>query len=127
MKLEMEINEWKGFMRALRRDDSEAFEELMNHCRGYAMAAGAAVRPIITEAMFMSILLAHEKELEKIKTSLEELAGRGDKSPSLVYKRSSDLLNYDEKPRGDPPLGLSLSAKVSSNDDLVRAERKVES
>jgi hypothetical protein len=73
MKLEMEIDKWKGFMRALRRDDSEAFEELMNHCRGYAMAAGAAVRPITTEAMFMSILLAHEKELGKNKSSLEKL------------------------------------------------------
>jgi hypothetical protein len=39
MKLEMEIDKWKGFMRALRRDDSEAFEELMNHCRRHAMAA----------------------------------------------------------------------------------------
>jgi hypothetical protein len=73
MKLEMEIDKWKGFMRALRRDDSEAFKEPMNHCRGYTMAAGAAVRPIITDAMFMSILLAHEKELGKIKASLEQL------------------------------------------------------
>jgi hypothetical protein len=43
---------------------------------GHAVAAGAAVRPIITEAMFMSIPLAHEKELGKIKSSLEELAHR---------------------------------------------------
>jgi hypothetical protein len=76
MKLETEIDRWKGFMRALRRDGSEAFEELMNYCRGYTMAAGAAVRPFITEAMFMSILLAQEKELGKIKYSLEKLAQR---------------------------------------------------
>ena len=54
--------------------DKEAFEELMNYCRCYAMAAGAAVRPIPTEAMFMAILLAHEKELGKIRASLGKLA-----------------------------------------------------
>jgi hypothetical protein len=48
----------------------------MDHCRGYAMAAGAAVRPIITDAIFMSILLAHEKELGKINLPLEELTHR---------------------------------------------------
>jgi hypothetical protein len=37
------------------------------------MAAGAAVRPIVSDAIFMSILLAQEKELRKIKASLEKL------------------------------------------------------
>jgi hypothetical protein len=36
-------------------------------------AAGAAVRPIVSDAMFMSILLAHEKELREIKASLEKI------------------------------------------------------
>jgi hypothetical protein len=53
--------------------EKEAFEELMNYCRSYASAAGAAVRPIVSDAMFMSILLAHEKELRKIKALLEKL------------------------------------------------------
>jgi hypothetical protein len=37
------------------------------------MAAGASVRPIVSDAMFISILLAHEKELREIKASLEKL------------------------------------------------------
>jgi hypothetical protein len=73
MILEREIGKWKGFVKALRAADQAAFEELMNHCRRYASAAGAATRPIITEAMFMSILLSHQKELMEIGKELEKL------------------------------------------------------
>jgi hypothetical protein len=76
MKLESEIAEWKPFIKALpSMREKEAFEELMNHCRRHTMAAGASVRPIVSDAMFMSILLAHEKELREIKASLEKLDG----------------------------------------------------
>jgi adenosylmethionine-8-amino-7-oxononanoate aminotransferase len=78
--LESEIARWKEFVKALPgNSDKEAFEELMNHCRNYASSAGAAVRPIISEAMFMSILLAHEKELRKIKSTLEKLNNEKEK------------------------------------------------
>ena len=75
LKLEEEITEWKPFMKALPSSSMEkqAFEELMNHCRRNVMAAGASVRPIVTDAIFMSILLEHEKELRMIKASLEKL------------------------------------------------------
>jgi len=73
MILENEIKKWERFLKALRRDDKDAFEELMNACRNYASAAGAATRPIITEAMFMSILLAHQKTLKEIKAAVERL------------------------------------------------------
>jgi hypothetical protein len=73
MILENEIRKWERFLKALRRDDKAAFEELMNACRNYASAAGAATRPIITEAMFMSILLAHQKTLKEIKAAVERL------------------------------------------------------
>jgi len=74
MVLESEIEKWKGFVKALPgSSDKEAFEELMNHCRCYASAAGAAVRPIVSDAMFMSMLLAHEKALREIRASLKKL------------------------------------------------------
>jgi len=86
--LESEIAKWKGFVKALPgNSDKEAFEELMNYCRCYAMAAGATVRPIVTEAMFMTILLAQEKELRKIRASLEEL------SAIYGFKESEKLMN----------------------------------
>jgi hypothetical protein len=74
MKIEGEIAKWKEFMKALPgNSEKEAFEELMNHCRRHTMAAGASVKPIVSDALFMSILIAHEKELREIKASLEKL------------------------------------------------------
>ena len=43
--LEGEINRWSGFARALRKPDREAFDELMDICRSYAMAGGNATKP----------------------------------------------------------------------------------
>ena len=74
MKLESEIAKWKPFMKALPSNrEKEAFEELMNECRRNASAAGAAVRPIVSEAMFMSILLHQEKMLTEIKDRFDKL------------------------------------------------------
>jgi len=47
MALEGEISRWNGFARALRKDDQEAFDELMDICRSFAMAGGNATNPII--------------------------------------------------------------------------------
>lgn len=71
--LEAEIRHWKGFRKALRGKDLEAFDEIMKACRIYASAGGMATRPILTEAMFMSILLSQEKEHMEIKASLDRL------------------------------------------------------
>ena len=76
MIIEREIEKWKGFVRALRTDDRVAFEELINACRRHASAAGAATRPIVIEAMFMSILLSHQKSLMKVESTLEKLKSR---------------------------------------------------
>jgi hypothetical protein len=44
MALEGEISRWNGFVRALRKDDREAFEEMTNICRNNAMALVMLVR-----------------------------------------------------------------------------------
>jgi hypothetical protein len=71
--LENEIQKWRGFVKALRVDDQAIFDELMNICRHYASAAGAATRPIVLEAMIMVILLSHQKILREIEDTLEKL------------------------------------------------------
>ena len=71
--LENEIQRWQGFVKALRSDDRAAFDELMNTCRCYASAAGAATRPIVLEAMIISILLSHQKVLREMEATLEKL------------------------------------------------------
>ena len=40
MALESEISRWSGFARALRKEDRESFEELMDMSRNSTMAAG---------------------------------------------------------------------------------------
>ena len=71
--LESEIERWKSFRKGLRRTDAEAFDQMMNACRLFASAGSMATRPILLEAMFMSILLHQEKAIMEIKEKLDRL------------------------------------------------------
>lgn len=70
MALESEIGTWNSFAKALRSEERQAFEVLMDACRGYASAAGNATKPILFEPMVMSILLYQQMSLEKLRTEL---------------------------------------------------------
>ena len=71
--LEAEIERWKGFRKGLRGKDAEAFDRMMNACRLFASAGSMATRPILLEAMFMSILLHQEKAITEIREKLDRL------------------------------------------------------
>ena len=71
--LESEIERWKGFRKGLRNKDAEAFDRMMNACRMFASAGSMATRPVLLEAMFMSILLHQEKAITEIKEKLDKL------------------------------------------------------
>jgi hypothetical protein len=49
---------------------------MMNACRNYASAASSATRPVLLEAMFMSILLAQQKSIMEIKKDIVQLKNR---------------------------------------------------
>lgn len=68
--LENEIKTWKGFRKALRAEDREAFDEMLNFCRLYASAGSMTTRPVLVEAMFMSMLLGQQKMLAEIRQML---------------------------------------------------------
>lgn len=68
--LDREVQRWSGFARALRKEDREAFEQLMDVCRNYASAASNATRPVLFEAMVMCILLDQQKFLNRLKNEL---------------------------------------------------------
>ena len=70
MALETEIEKWKGFAKALSKDDLCLFEEMMDMCRSSAMAAGNACNPIIFEPMTMSILLGQQKRIAALEKRL---------------------------------------------------------
>jgi hypothetical protein len=67
LRLDKEIQRWSGFARALRKDDRETFEQLMDVCRNYASAGSNATRPVLFEAMVMCILVEQQKTLNRLK------------------------------------------------------------
>ena len=70
MALEGEISRWRGFVRALRKDDREAFEQMMDMCRSHASAGGNATNPILFEPFVMSILLGQQKRILALEKKL---------------------------------------------------------
>jgi hypothetical protein len=73
MALEDEISRWNGFAKALRTEDREAFEILMDACRSYASAGSNAVQPILFEPMIMSMLLSQQVSLQRLQKELDAL------------------------------------------------------
>jgi hypothetical protein len=71
--LEGEINRWSGFARALRKEDREAFDELMDMCRSYASESSNATNPIVFEPMVMSIMLFQQLRIEKLEQDLQKI------------------------------------------------------
>ncbi len=73
MAIDIEIAKWKTFRDALRKPEREIFENMLLRSKLYASAGGMAVRPIVLEAMFMSILLDHHKRLLELVAKIEKL------------------------------------------------------
>jgi len=67
MALDREVQRWSGFARALRKEDREAFDQLIDICRNYASAGSNATRPVLFEPMVLSILLDQQKTLNRLK------------------------------------------------------------
>lgn len=61
--LEQEIQEWKKFRWALRKEDQEVFDRLFEKARLHAEAGSNASRPWVFETILISILLDQEKSL----------------------------------------------------------------
>ena len=77
MALDDEIHRWKGFAKALRNEDREAFEALMDACRSYASAGSNAVQPILFEPMIISMLLSQQVRLQRLEKKLDALEHAG--------------------------------------------------
>jgi hypothetical protein len=71
--LENEIQKWNSYAKALRAEEREAFEKIMDACRNHASASGNATNPIIFEPMAMSIMLDQQLKLTKIEKKLDAL------------------------------------------------------
>ena len=73
MALEDEIRRWHGFAKALRIEDKETFDILMDACRSYASAGSNATQPILFEPMILSMLLSMQKQLQRLEKELNAL------------------------------------------------------
>ena len=73
MAIEDEIRRWNGFAKALRKEDREAFDAIMDACRSYASAASNATKPILFEPMMMSIVVSQQISLQKLRKEVDDL------------------------------------------------------
>jgi hypothetical protein len=64
--------QWNDFRRALRKEDREAFDSLLNNARVHASASTYAISLDPVESALLSMLLEHEKELLALKRKLDE-------------------------------------------------------
>ena len=69
--LEQEIQEWKKFRRALRKEDQQFLDRLFEKAMLHAEAGVFASRPWPFETILISILLEHEKALAEMKSKLK--------------------------------------------------------
>lgn len=70
LALDIELHTWKGFVQALRTDDREAFEQMIDACRNHASAGSNATQPELFEPMVMSMLLEQQKRLMRLEKEL---------------------------------------------------------
>ncbi|MGD0160764.1 MAG: hypothetical protein ABSB89_10780 [Candidatus Bathyarchaeia archaeon] len=70
LALDAEIQSWNGFVKALRTDDRDAFEQMSDACRNHASAGSSATRPEVFEPMVMSMLLEQQKRLMRLEKEL---------------------------------------------------------
>jgi hypothetical protein len=87
MAIDIEIAKWKTFRDALRKPERDIFENMLLRSKLYASAGGMAVRPVVLEAMLMSILLDHHKRLLELIAEIEKLKNPGNsKEPEGIEK-----------------------------------------
>lgn len=70
MALESMAQQWNDFRRALRKDDRDAFDSLINRARMHASASTFAISLDPMESALLSMLLEHEKMLAEITAEL---------------------------------------------------------
>ena len=77
-----EEDSWKHFRRALRKEDQEAFDELMRFMRRHAAPICMASRPVPFESLLMAMLVSLMRDvmdLQQSKGKADEPAAKADR------------------------------------------------
>src|SRR3990172_5443326 len=84
-ELYREEESWKGFRRALRREDQGLFDALFAAARDHPAACTCAGRAVPFEVILMRILIGERRTVRELSRRVEELerrlAGRGGGCP----------------------------------------------
>lgn len=80
-ELYREEESWRGFRRALRREDRELFDELFAAARYHTSACTCSGRALPFEAILMSILIEERRAVRELTRRLDELARRVGEEP----------------------------------------------
>jgi hypothetical protein len=75
--LEQEIQEWKKFRRALRKEDQQFLDRLFEKAMLHVEAGVSVSRPWPFETILISMLLEHEKALAELKSKLKTKEAQG--------------------------------------------------
>ena len=70
--LDLEMAKWEGYREALREDERWAFDRMMESCKMHASAIGVVQRTNPLEAMFMSVLLEHQRKIEALEKTVKQ-------------------------------------------------------
>jgi len=72
-QLEDEIESWKGFPWALRKEDRELWDEMIKEVRQcYAGAVEQSGKLLTTDPFFMALILAQQRTIERLRAQLRE-------------------------------------------------------
>ncbi len=71
--------DWGPMRRALRREYQDDFDRLFDRARSFADAAGYVNPPVPERAVVLSVLLAHEVELRRLRAELDDVSGDTDR------------------------------------------------
>ena len=80
--LEQEIQEWKKFQSALRKEDQQFLDRLFEKARLHVQAGGCASRPWPFETILISMPLEHEKALVELRSKIRDHEARDGKKIS---------------------------------------------
>lgn len=73
-QLEEEIESWKGFPWALRKEDKELWESMVQEVReGFREAVSKSGKPLTTDPFFMALLLAQQRIIRSLLDELKIL------------------------------------------------------
>jgi len=104
--LEEELKRWERFRNALRINERNIFEHMIDECRRHAPAAGAGCFPVETEGMILSIPFAHHKALRGLLMKVERISETIERAGSLPYgycclAPSHDRASLQPAPKND--------------------------